>query len=88
MIVWHILVEHLYEAQDLERKLAQGAEFSELAKKHSRCESRNSGGRLGNVLQSKNLNEDFREAALALRENEISKPVRTSFGHHLIKVTV
>ncbi len=88
MIVWHILVQHLFEAQDLERKLSEGASFSGLAVKYSVCSSAKEGGRLGAVLKSKNLNEDFREAALKLTGDEVSKPVRTSFGYHLIKVTL
>lgn len=83
----HILVQHQYEAEDLLRSLASGKDFSELAKKHSRCPSASSGGDLG-VFSSGRMDETFEEAAFALKVGEITpKPIRTKFGYHLIKRT-
>ncbi|MBC7421140.1 MAG: peptidyl-prolyl cis-trans isomerase [Bdellovibrio sp.] len=83
--VHHILVKAQYEAEDLLKKLATGANFEELAKKFSTCSSAPCGGDLG-ILKSGKADEDFEEAALKLKVNEIStKPVRTKFGYHLMK---
>ena len=82
--VCHILVDKEYEAQDLLRSLKEGKSFSDLAVKFSKCSSAKSGGNLGQVEVSR-LDEDFADAALALKVGEISlKPVRTKFGYHLI----
>ncbi len=83
--VYHILVKAQYEAEDLLKKLKEGADFSELAKKFSTCTSAARGGDLG-TLRGGQADEDFEEAALKLKFNEISsKPVRTKFGYHLLK---
>lgn len=83
--VRHILAKHRYEIDDLIRKLQNGADFGELAKKFSQCPSAPTGGDLG-VLKRGQADIDFEEAALALEENEItSKPIRTRFGYHLIQ---
>lgn len=80
----HILVEHEYEAQDLERKLKQGEAFEELARKFSRCPSSKNGGDLGYFGKTRMVQE-FSDAAFVLEPGEISPPVRTKFGYHLIK---
>ncbi|HWU44795.1 MAG TPA: peptidylprolyl isomerase [Bdellovibrio sp.] len=84
--VSHILLEREYEAQDVLRALNSGkSSFEDLARKFSKCSSAKVGGDLGEVSVSR-LDEDFVDAALALKSGEISeKPVRTKFGYHLIK---
>lgn len=83
--VSHILVEKEFEAQDLLRALAEGKSFEDLAKKFSKCSSAKVGGDLGEISPSR-LEEDFADAALALKAGQTSqKPVRTRFGYHLIK---
>ena len=83
--VYHILVSKEFEAQDLLRSLKEGKSFEELAKKYSTCPSSQEGGDLGDVNPNR-LDDDFADAALALKPGEISaKPVRTRFGYHLIK---
>lgn len=82
--VAHILVQHEYEAQDLAKKIAMGSDFSQLATKFSSCPSRQRGGDLGEMATNR-LNQDFVEAAIKLQPDEISAPVRTRFGWHLIK---
>lgn len=84
LAVAHILVEQKYEAEDLLRKLEEGASFEELAKKHSKCPSAAQGGDLG-VIDSRRLDEDFAEAASLLKPGQISGTVRTRFGYHLIQ---
>lgn len=81
----HILVAQKYEAEDLLRKLKEGKDFAELAKKYSSCPSAPAGGDLG-VLPMGKAVEDFEDAALILKPGETSSvPVRTKFGYHLIK---
>lgn len=80
----HILVQHKYEAEDLQRKLEEGLEFSELAKKFSKCPSAKQGGDLGVIALSR-LVKEFADAARELKVQEISGVVKTSFGYHLIQ---
>lgn len=82
--VRHILVQHEYQAQDLIKSLNEGNEFEQLAKKYSLCSSAPGGGDLGRVPVER-LDDQFAEAALDLTEFEISKPVRTKFGWHIIQ---
>jgi parvulin-like peptidyl-prolyl isomerase len=82
--VAHILLEHRFQAEDVLRKLKHPDDFESLARRHSVCPSAKDGGDLGEV-DSSQLDEDFFEAAQALKVNEISAVVRTKFGFHLIK---
>jgi parvulin-like peptidyl-prolyl isomerase len=80
----HILVEQEFEAQDLIKKLADGESFEELAQKFSKCPSGKQGGDLGPFGKGQMV-APFEEAAFALEPGEISQPVQTQFGYHLIK---
>lgn len=92
----HILVQHEYEARDLLRQFSDSGKgcpdsatietlFTALAKKHSLCSSRESGGDLGDVSGlRRRLDSDFLDAADTLIVGVISSPVRTRFGYHLI----
>lgn len=82
--VRHILVEHEYEALDLRRKLTEGKSFEELAQRFSKCPSAAQGGDLG-LFGRGRMVEAFEDAAFTLKVDEISSPVRTRFGYHLIK---
>ncbi len=79
----HILVQHKYQAEDLLSQIYKGKEFGILAFKYSQCASAKNYGNLG-IIDIDKLDEDFSEVALALKSNEISSPVRTRFGYHLI----
>lgn len=81
---YHILVRHQFEAEDIVRLLKKGSTFEDLAKKYSICSSSQAGGFLGEV-DSRRLDSDFLEAFEKLKSGEISKPLRTQFGWHLIK---
>lgn len=80
----HILVEQEYEAQDLTKKIAAGEKFEDLARKFSRCPSAKQGGDLGKFGRGRMV-ESFEEAAFALQPGQVSGPVRTRFGYHLIQ---
>ena len=82
----HILVEQRYEADDLKKKLDHGADFGELAKKFSQCPSSRAGGDLGSFGRGRMV-PSFDEAAFGLGVGDISEPVRTQFGYHLIQRT-
>ena len=82
--VKHILLKHLYESEDVLRKLKAGSSFDEMAQRFSQCPSAPKSGDLG-VLRLGQADEDFEEASLALNTGEQSaKPIRTKFGYHLI----
>ena len=80
----HILVEKEHEAQDLLKKIASGESFETLAKQFSQCPSGKQGGMLGTFGRGQMV-KPFEDAAFALKTGEISGPVRTQFGYHLIK---
>ena len=80
----HILVEQEFEAKDLLAKLGEGKTFEELAMKFSKCPSGRRGGDLGEFGKGRMV-PSFEEAAFALNVNEVSGPVRTQFGYHLIQ---
>ena len=72
-------------ATDLKAKLDGGADFAELAKKHSDCPSgERKGGDLG-IFPANRMVAEFSEAVLGLEVGEISEPVETPFGFHIIK---
>ncbi len=79
----HILVSHEYEAQDIIKKLNDGESFEDLAQKFSKCPSSQQGGDLGSFTQGRMVPE-FEQAVMGLEPGEVSEPVRTAFGYHLI----
>ncbi len=77
----------LDKAQALVKRLRDGESFEELAKSESDDPgSANAGGDLGYFDRS-TMTEAFAEAAFALQKDEISEPVETEFGVHIIQVT-
>ena len=79
--------EVIAKAETLYQQLQNGADFAELAQTHSAdVVSAEAGGDLG-ILETGLFDKAFETAALALEENQVSQPVRTRFGYHLIKVT-
>ena len=83
----HILVKTEAEARDLKKRLKQGEDFAALARKASIDTSTKSrGGDLG-VLRRGQTVPEFEKALLNLKVGEVSDPVQTQFGCHLIKLT-
>jgi len=81
----HILVEDAQQAEQLYWDLKKGLFFEEAAKKYSVCPSASVGGDLGYFSRGQMVPE-FEKAAFSLEINEISKPVQTQFGYHIIKL--
>lgn len=81
----HILVDSLEEADDIKEQLDQGADFAELAQQKSSCPSKERGGNLG-AFQSGQMVPEFENALLDMEEGEISEPVKSQFGYHVIKL--
>ncbi|AOM09721.1 peptidylprolyl isomerase PrsA [Bacillus sp. S70] len=83
----HILVKDEETAKKVKDELAQGKSFEELAKQYSEdTGSKEKGGDLGFFGPGKMVKE-FEEAAQKLKKGEVSEPVKTQFGYHIIKVT-
>ena len=83
----HILVRTEDEANELRDQLEVGADFAELAKSHSTCPSAQQGGSLGQFAQGEMVPEfDHVVFDDALAEGDVSEPVKTQFGYHLIKL--
>ena len=82
----HILVETKSKALEIKNLLEGGGSFAALAFEHSKdAATRLEGGDLGFFNQS-SMVEPFASAAFALRPNEISGPVKTEYGWHIIKL--
>jgi peptidyl-prolyl cis-trans isomerase C len=81
----HILVDEFEKAKEIQEEIHQGLSFEEAAPKYSTCPSRQVGGDLGEFERGKMVPE-FEEAAFNLKEGELSEPVKTQFGYHLIKL--
>ena len=83
----HILVDDEKTAEEVKKKLDDGGDFAELAKEYSTDTSNaESGGELGYFGKGEMVQE-FDDKAFAMKKGEISEPVKTEFGYHIIKVT-
>jgi peptidyl-prolyl cis-trans isomerase C len=80
----HILVKTKEEAEMLKKKLAGGADFTNLAKKHSICNSAKKGGNLGEFGPGKML-KAFDNVVFKLSVLTVHGPIKTKFGFHLIE---
>ena len=82
----HILVEDEATAKDIKAKLEKGESFDELAKEYSTDPgSKARGGDLG-WFSDGQMVPAFSEAAFKLKKDEVSEPVKSQFGWHVIKV--
>ncbi len=82
----HILVKTEPEAKALLEELKGGKDFAELAKEKSTGPSASKGGSLGSFGRG-SMVPAFDKAAFALKAGEVSPPVKTRFGWHVIKVS-
>ncbi len=81
----HILVKKEEDALDMVERLNRGEEFATLAREKSQGPSGRNGGDLGFFTKGQ-MDLNFEEVAFALPRGEISAPVKSSFGWHIIKV--
>lgn len=77
----------LTKAKAIRDEVTKGLAFAEAAKKYSACPSASEGGDLGYFPRHGKMVEPFAAAAFALKTGEVSQPVETPFGWHLIQVT-
>ncbi|RHW34376.1 peptidylprolyl isomerase [Oceanobacillus profundus] len=81
----HILVADEDTANEVKQKLDEGEDFAELAKEYSTDGSAEDGGDLG-YFSTGEMVPEFEEAAYNMEIDEISDPVQSQFGFHIIKV--
>ena len=79
----HILVDQEFEAKDIIKKFNDGVEFELLAKDFSKCPSSAQGGDLG-LFGKGMMVKPFEEATFSLEVGQVSAPVKTQFGYHVI----
>ncbi|HLI86964.1 MAG TPA: peptidylprolyl isomerase [Bryobacteraceae bacterium] len=78
--------EALAKAQEIRKKLMEGADFAQLASTESDdAGSKSRGGDL-NFFKHGQMVAPFEQAAFSMKVGEISEPVKTQFGYHIIKV--
>jgi peptidyl-prolyl cis-trans isomerase D len=71
--------------EDILKKVQEGQDFAELAKQYSDGPSKDEGGYLGTFKRDAMV-KPFADKAFSMKPGEVSEPVRTRFGWHLIKV--
>lgn len=82
----HILVETEDLAKEIKEKLKNGGDFAALAKEFSKDPgSKDNGGDLGYFTRGQMVPQ-FEEAVFTLNKGDISEPIKTQFGYHVIKV--
>jgi peptidyl-prolyl cis-trans isomerase D len=72
-------------ALDILKLAKEGKDFAELAKQYSEGPTRDNGGYLGS-FRKEAMVKPFADMAFSMKAGEISEPVRTRFGWHIIKV--
>ncbi len=82
----HILVPSQTECETLKKQIEGGADFADVAKKHSKCPSGRSGGDLGEFGPGEMVPE-FDRVVFSGEIKKVHGPVKTQFGYHLIEVT-
>jgi peptidyl-prolyl cis-trans isomerase C len=82
----HILVKTEAQCLDLKKQIESGADFGEMAKKHSSCPSGKQGGALGEFGPGQMVRE-FDEVVFKGEVGKVLGPVKTQFGYHLVKIT-
>ena len=82
----HILVKTQADCEKLKKEIEAGADFAEVAKKHSQCPSGKQGGALGEFGPGQMVRE-FDEVVFSAEVGKVHGPVKTQFGYHLIEIT-
>lgn len=85
--MYHILVDTEEEALEVKERIESGEKYEDIAAELNKDATSQTGGSLGFVeYDNSNFDTDFLEGAKNLSEGEISNPVKTQFGYHIIKV--
>ncbi|PYP88451.1 MAG: peptidylprolyl isomerase [Candidatus Angelobacter sp. Gp1-AA117] len=80
------IAEARKKAEDLVKQVRSGGNFAELAKKYSDDPgSKDAGGEIGWVTKDSTLVDEFKKASLALTKGQVSDPVQSTFGFHVIQ---
>ena len=82
----HILVPTQAECETLKKQIEGGADFAEIAKRHSKCPSGKQGGALGEFGPGQMVAE-FDKVVFSGEVGKVHGPVKTQFGWHLIEIT-
>ncbi|MDO8964418.1 MAG: peptidylprolyl isomerase [Coriobacteriia bacterium] len=82
----HILVPTEEQANELKQKIADGADFADVAREFSSCPSSQQGGELGTFSPGMMVQE-FNDVCFNDEVGVVHGPVKTRFGYHLIEVT-
>lgn len=82
----HLLVGTKEEAEQCRQEIMEGKSFAEVAKRVSKCPSGSQGGDLGFFSRGRMVPQ-FDQVAFELPQGELSEPVQTQFGWHLLTVT-
>lgn len=82
----HILVDSKEKAEDIISEIEAGKSFEDAAKEYSSCPSAEEGGRLGEFSRGQMVKE-FEDVAFSQEINQISEPVKSQFGYHIILTT-
>ncbi len=81
----HILVKTAAEAVQIKKDLDNGGDFAYYASLYSLCPSGRNGGNLGCFGRGQMV-PSFERKAFSMNVGEVSDPVMTQFGWHLIKI--
>ncbi|MEF3169224.1 MAG: peptidylprolyl isomerase [Deltaproteobacteria bacterium] len=82
----HILVETKERCEDIKKQIAEGANFADMAARHSLCPSGRNGGYLGEFTPGQMV-EAFDKVVFSKEVGKVHGPVKTEFGYHLILIT-
>ncbi|MBN2023298.1 MAG: peptidylprolyl isomerase [Pirellulales bacterium] len=81
----HILVETKEACEELKAQIENGADFAEMARRHSQCPSSREGGDLGEFSQGQMVPE-FDRVVFCDELGKVHGPIRTQFGYHLLEI--
>lgn len=85
--IYHILVDSEEKANEVLEKYNSGTSFADLAKEYGTDGTKETGGYLDYIpYNTTQYDADFMAGAKELEEGQVSKPVKTQFGWHIIKV--
>lgn len=81
----HILVETQEQADSIKEEIKNGKSFEDAAIEYSQCDSKENKGDIGYNMRNR-LDKNFEKAAFTQDLKEISEPIQSQHGWHLIKI--